>query len=76
MPNLFSSDLAASLFVVGVGVTTSIIPRPGTGVKHESRLFSQRISCDFSRARRRSAFARFPQTRMLHQAPEPFFDLS
>lgn len=75
-PNLFSSDLLASLFAVGAGVTTSIIPRWGSEVKRDSRIFSQRISCDFSRARRRSAFARFPQTRMLHQAPEPFFDSS
>ena len=76
MPNLISSDLTASLFAVGIGVTTSIIPRRGGGVKHDSRLFFQRISCDFSRARRLCAFARFPQTRMLHQAPDPFFDRS
>ena len=76
MPNLISSDLTASLFAVGIGVTTSIIPRRGGGVKHESTLFFQCFSCDFSRARRRSAFTRFPQTRMLHQAPEPFFERS
>jgi len=60
----------------GTGVTTSIIPRPGSGVKHERAPVSHGSSCDFSRSRRRCAFSRFPHTRMLHQAPEPFFERS
>ncbi len=42
-PNLFSSDLAASLFAVGVGVTKSILQRAGSGVKHNWELFSRRV---------------------------------